>query len=381
MSGYQKIIDLRNMYLIKQSGYFDDKYYKVEYPEVHGNRLKHYYYEGWKKGYNPSNKFDNDYYLLHNTDVANADINPLLHYIISGKREGRRILDVKGMKLSTVYSIFEHKKYSYFSFLENSFNRRLTIFYDDQKYFDALITIIEKFSKSTSIRILYNDFDFDRFYHFVNENHIDMSRIELLKWNSRYYLNVGVDEKFICFDYSILISLLNTSYITFPIYYYVDECSPNDSHQNMWLSYYVDKKRVVLCGDKDVDFNKYKLVVHNEIERIHKDIIKIGFQFDKISVAMLNIYQEYFLYQTNLEHYSFMFNSSNFCKNICFNNNKTIKYQSSLEDVDVLIKFGYDENYSSHHDNVIQVYFEKEDGKLRILSLDKLSFEEGDDDV
>ena len=28
MSKYQKIVDLRNMYLIKKSGYFDDRYYK-----------------------------------------------------------------------------------------------------------------------------------------------------------------------------------------------------------------------------------------------------------------------------------------------------------------------------------------------------------------
>ena len=63
---YKKLLDLRNMYLIKKSNYFDNDYYRREYPDVKGNLIKHYYYEGYKLGNNPSSKFYNNYYLDKN---------------------------------------------------------------------------------------------------------------------------------------------------------------------------------------------------------------------------------------------------------------------------------------------------------------------------
>jgi len=44
---------------------------------------------GWQNGLNPDAFFDTNYYLSHNTDVAVAHINPLLHYEQYGWHEGR----------------------------------------------------------------------------------------------------------------------------------------------------------------------------------------------------------------------------------------------------------------------------------------------------
>ena len=44
---------------------------------------------GWLDGRNPSPQFDANAYLLRNHDVASARINPLLHYVQRGMREGR----------------------------------------------------------------------------------------------------------------------------------------------------------------------------------------------------------------------------------------------------------------------------------------------------
>ena len=384
MSSYQKIVDLRNMYLIKKSGYFDDKYYKLEYPEVRGNRLKHYYYEGWKKGYNPSEKFDNDYYLLHNTDVENAGINPLLHYIISGSNEGRRIMKVFGSRISTIYSLLNHHKYSYVSYLEGSSQKRITVFYNNEDDFDNLLEIIQQCNKNnTFVRVIYNKVDFNRFYQFVNEKHINKSYIELIKWNSRYYLSVGLNERFICFDYYILNSLLNTLYINTPVYYFVSKNNIKDSIQNMWLSYYVEKEKVILIGDKELVIPKYNLIVQNNIQKINKDTVKIGFKFDCLSIPMLKIYQEYFIYQDDLKNYEFTFNSSNFYKNISFDNNITITYQPNLDNVDILIEFSYDKDDLKHskNDNSVQIYFEKSFDKLEIYKLNNLFDKEGEDNV
>ena len=44
---------------------------------------------GWKKGYNPSSKFDTEAYLNLYPDVKELDVSPLVHYIKHGKKEGR----------------------------------------------------------------------------------------------------------------------------------------------------------------------------------------------------------------------------------------------------------------------------------------------------
>jgi hypothetical protein len=41
------------------------------------------------KGTEALSSFDRDYYLRHNPDVAEAGIDPLVHYLVSGRREGR----------------------------------------------------------------------------------------------------------------------------------------------------------------------------------------------------------------------------------------------------------------------------------------------------
>jgi hypothetical protein len=45
--------------------------------------------KGWKEGLNPSSRFDTDFYLSHNKDVASSGINPLFHYVEYGQPERR----------------------------------------------------------------------------------------------------------------------------------------------------------------------------------------------------------------------------------------------------------------------------------------------------
>ncbi|MBR1600194.1 MAG: glycosyltransferase family 92 protein, partial [Alphaproteobacteria bacterium] len=72
--------------------YIDETWYFEQYPDAKESGMsaaEHYMNIGWRKGYNPSIKFDTLFYLKKYKDVAKADINPLLHYINSGKKEGR----------------------------------------------------------------------------------------------------------------------------------------------------------------------------------------------------------------------------------------------------------------------------------------------------
>lgn len=73
--------------IIEKSIFFDKQWYQEKY-QVSGNVYQHYLSEGWLKNYNPSDRFSSLDYLKNNPDIK--DVNPLLHYEVFGKYEGRR---------------------------------------------------------------------------------------------------------------------------------------------------------------------------------------------------------------------------------------------------------------------------------------------------
>ncbi|TFE68016.1 glycosyltransferase [Methylacidiphilum caldifontis] len=77
---------------LMESGLFDPDYYWSNYPDVKESQidpLLHYIQYGWKEGRNPNAYFDSAYYLEQNADVKAAGVNPLLHFIEQGWKEGR----------------------------------------------------------------------------------------------------------------------------------------------------------------------------------------------------------------------------------------------------------------------------------------------------
>lgn len=77
---------------IYKSKLFNKKYYCKKYIDNNFiDAIEHYLHIGFKLGYNPSPKFDNDFYLTNNPDILLAEINPLFHYETSGKFENRQI--------------------------------------------------------------------------------------------------------------------------------------------------------------------------------------------------------------------------------------------------------------------------------------------------
>lgn len=88
-----KLVKYLNEYLIiNRSGLFDPAYYLINNPDVRKadiDPLMHFIKNGWKEGRNPSNSFDTKFYLDQNTDVKQSSENPLLHYLHHGKFEVR----------------------------------------------------------------------------------------------------------------------------------------------------------------------------------------------------------------------------------------------------------------------------------------------------
>ncbi|WP_179187134.1 glycosyltransferase [Sphingomonas sp. TZW2008] len=75
---------------------FDEAFYRAQLAEtIEGDPLDHYLQHGWRQGLNPSPSFDTAYYLKHNRDVAEAGLNPFLHFVRHGRAERRPTMVVK----------------------------------------------------------------------------------------------------------------------------------------------------------------------------------------------------------------------------------------------------------------------------------------------
>jgi glycosyltransferase involved in cell wall biosynthesis len=80
-------------YIVETSDFFDKEYYRRKYLlDSEGvDPVEHYLEEGFKLGYDPSERFSTDFYLSVYNDVYDNGVNPLLHYERHGKYEGRNI--------------------------------------------------------------------------------------------------------------------------------------------------------------------------------------------------------------------------------------------------------------------------------------------------
>ena len=95
--------------LILESDLFDYKYYTSKYNlnfKTKSQAITHYLNIGFKKGFNPSEIFNGDEYLNRYLDLKKAGVNPLLHYLKYGKKEGRIGLKQKKFKnFNDIYDI------------------------------------------------------------------------------------------------------------------------------------------------------------------------------------------------------------------------------------------------------------------------------------
>ena len=81
-----------NARLVEASGLFDAIYYASQFPQGHRfmfGPAYHYVRYGWHQGYDPCPFFSSFGYLQRAPDVMDANVNPLIHFLQFGIREGR----------------------------------------------------------------------------------------------------------------------------------------------------------------------------------------------------------------------------------------------------------------------------------------------------
>lgn len=119
---------LDNTYnIIKSSNLFNEKWYIDTYlkndPQ---DPIKHYLDKGCGDNLNPSPEFNTKWYLEVNNDVKKADINPFVHYILYGRKEGRLPNKTFDLKTKDSYNVilysglFDNEWFSKYYSLENT---------------------------------------------------------------------------------------------------------------------------------------------------------------------------------------------------------------------------------------------------------------------
>ncbi|TCL87254.1 hypothetical protein C8J38_1341 [Rhizobium sp. PP-WC-2G-219] len=86
--------------------FIDEFFYRQRYDiGVDEDVADHYVRHGWHQLYDPSPSFKTAYYLESNPDVREAGLNPLWHFVVAGKNEGRYPINPGGPKLEKLIAL------------------------------------------------------------------------------------------------------------------------------------------------------------------------------------------------------------------------------------------------------------------------------------
>jgi len=89
------LLTIKGCRAIKRNNLFDIGFYLKNNGDVRVSGMDpmiHYLYHGFKEGRQPNPNFDSDYYLETHGDAINSNLNPLIHYSLYGINEDRKTL-------------------------------------------------------------------------------------------------------------------------------------------------------------------------------------------------------------------------------------------------------------------------------------------------
>lgn len=89
------LIHIKGYKAIKKNNLIDIGYYLENNPDVRRSGvdpIMHYICNGYKEGRNPNPTFDGNYYLQTYSDVKKSNMNPLVHYVLYGMDDGRKTI-------------------------------------------------------------------------------------------------------------------------------------------------------------------------------------------------------------------------------------------------------------------------------------------------
>lgn len=226
--------DKKKLREIEQSGYFDRDYYLKNNKDVRQSGvdpLKHYFYNGWREGRNPSKDFDNSKYMKY-FGILNE--NPILHYLKYKKEHPDFVVPyAEKVTARRLIDAFFNESSSLKTISKNCLSKhRLNIVYNgfDKGCFfggkaTALILAIDFCNKySYDLRIISQNPDASVFGEFVDLFDLEFkSKVEFFSTNSKMFLEVDPKDDFLCTMWSNADAVLQTPNITGKVFYIMQE--------------------------------------------------------------------------------------------------------------------------------------------------------------
>lgn len=356
---FQKLFqnaDKENIELIRNSKYFDSKYYLAENPDIKGDPCSHYYYYGWREGKSPSFSFSNDFYLKNYKDVEDAGINPLLHYLKFGKSENRLIEKDNGLSLKKIYEQVYHCAYFYKTYICDVENKRLNLFFDyidsSLNSFAELLNYVIEFCNTYDyqLRIVYLMADFEILKEVLEKHHLVLPKnIIFLNLKSSNYLEIGLKEKYIATSWRTARALLNTASIHDHIYYYLSDGFQELPKEEFYQISNICTNGHVTILTKKKENLKYlkKCQLKFEVNRqlIHfKKINQLYCDFDQFFIVGVELLNDAFLsgaldpsiWKVNILEYGIHFNKFHFDTGVTARS-----VSSKMGDADFLFQLSY----------------------------------------
>ncbi len=292
----RKLSDMRNLWIVKNSPYFDKQYYLEKNPDVASSGvdpIKHYYYSGWKEGRNPSAQFNTDAYIGANYKF-NITINPIVHYMRFGQYDSRIIGPRTKLKKSVTDLLNAHFNESIpFKTIPVTRDKiRLNIVYNgfDKGCFfggkaTALILAIQFVDAyGYDLRIIAQNPEETVFYQFLELFHLEKpQKVEFFATDTNQRLEISEQDHFLCTMWSNADAVLHTPEITGKIFYIMQEVETffydhGDNHLRCYNT---------LTDDRLIPIVNSKLLYDYLCKNGYNNVVKNGIYFEPVFLKEL----------------------------------------------------------------------------------------------
>lgn len=311
----------------------------------------------------------------------------------SSKSNKKNKKSKKKEKISTIENIYD-KLYCYHYYFKTYIRadnyKRINLFFDNidgsinefKNLFSFLIDYCE--SNAYDLRIIYNNADFEEFNQFLNNNNIVLKdNVTFLNFKDDNYLDIGLDEKFVCTSWKSAKSLINTYTINSVVYFYLgdlNECTPEECLQIYNICYYPN---VVILYDDIVNLNKIKKIDYdyeiNANKKTNKGDKLLCIDFNERFIEAIEFLNYLFFNSIiDIDEWDIYMISKNINSTFYLNFDLKINTISEkLNDMDLFIQLGSKEYDSDIHDyNYIKLDYKKiNDNNYKCLDINNNDFD------
>ena len=255
-------------------------------------------------------------------------------------------------------------------FISEDLNR-INIFFDQidnsiyelKNLFNFLIEYCNNFD--CSIRIIYNNADFFIFNDFLKKFKLTLPNCSFLNLKDDNYIEIGLNEKFVCTSWITARKVLNTNGINSKVYFYLPDLKECTSEEHFQISKICYNEKVIILNDNLDKLNflrKFNYKFEMNISDLDKKNKVLSCDFENMFFEGFELIKYlYFNKILNFNEWNFVIHSDyEFSKKYLDLYGITIPIYKNVIESDLFLKFDFYNNININQKNYIKIYFEEE---------------------